>query len=408
MKLLNVTKVSEVKNKLSVQFKNLLKIEEKSVEHSLNYYLAEDVYSKCNVPDFNKSRVDGFAVLFKNCKIAYEMSPVVLNVVGRLEIGDENEVLLNDDECMYVPTGGMIPKNSDAVVMIENTNKLSEDMIAIHKSVTKNENVTLIGDDVKKGTLIIKKGTKIDERIMGILCSQGILKVKVYKKLKVFILSSGDELINYDEQKINVGQTREINSIFCANALKNDSFEIIGTKLIKDDKELYKHEVLKIVNETDANIIITSGGSSKGDKDFTLQVFEEITGNVFCNGISIKPGKPTILASKNDMLFIGLPGHPVSSYMVLKHVILQSFYSAINYEKNNVIIGKLKYNMPNSQGREILCLTKFVKSDDEYLVEPIFYNSSNINTLGVADGYFVIKETVEGLKEGENVEVHLF
>ncbi len=408
MKLLNVLKVEEVKEKLTTNFENLLKVKDIEVTNGLNYYLAEDIYSQCDVPEFNKSRVDGYAVLFNDCKLAYESSPVVLNSVGELNIGDENKVKLDSGECMYIPTGAMLPENTEAVVMIENVDKLGDNLITVHKSVIKNENITFKGDDIRKNTLMFKKGTKIDERIIGTLCSQGILNIKVYEKLKVFILSSGDELIEHNEKEIIIGQTREINSIFIKNALHNDNFEVVGTKLIKDNKNLYKDTILSIIKDSSIDLVITSGGSSKGDKDFTIDVFEEITKNVFCYGIAIKPGKPTILAENNNKLFIGLPGHPVSSYMVLKHIILHSFYNSISYKNNKKLIGKLKYNVPNSIGREMLCLCKLTKEDNEYIVEPIFYNSSNIGILASAHGYFTIKETREGFNAEESVEVNLF
>ncbi len=407
MKLLNVQKVEDVTNNLKIEFEKLIKVESLCTIDAMGYYLAEDVFSPINVPEFNKSRVDGYAVLNKDCKIASESSPAILNYIGELNIGTENNILLKTDECMYIPTGGMLPKNADAMIMIENTEVLNDDMIIINKSSVKNGNITFEGDDVKKNSLVLKKGTLIDERAIGVLCSMGILEIKVYKKMKVFILSTGDELINVNETP-KIGQVRDINSIYCKNALLKNNFEVIGVDMIKDDKELYKEKILNIMDNTDVDLIITSGGSSKGVKDFTIDVFKEITGEVFCEGIGIKPGKPTILAKNDKTLFIGLPGHPVSSYMVLNHIILNSYFKALNVLKKNKIIGKIKHNVANSQGRDMLYLCKVLKENNEHIVEPIYYNSTNIGILSQADGYFVIKETMEGIEKDDKVEVHLF
>ncbi len=407
MKLLNVQKVDDIKEKLVNKIDNILKIIDVDTLNGVDYHLAKDIYSNCNVPAFNKSRVDGYAVLYDDCKISSESSPSIFNYVGEQNIGEENITILKSNECMYVPTGGMIPANAEAMIMIENTEKLGTDIITINKSAVKNENITFVGDDIKKNSLIFKRGTIVDERVLGNLCSLGITKVKVYDKPKVFIISSGDELVLYDELP-NMGQTREVNSIYIKNTLQKFNFNVLGTMLIEDNKGVYKKTIIDIVHKYKPDIILTSGGSSKGDKDYTCQVFEEITNNVFCEGIGIKPGKPTILAEKNNTLFIGLPGHPVSAYLVLIHVIINSFFKSVGFFKKRIIVGKLDQNIVNKNGNEMLYLAKLYLINGEYMVEPIYYNSTNIGVLSWADGYFVIDENTEGLVENSKVEVYLF
>ncbi len=408
VKLLHVQKMEQIKLTLEEKLKNILKTETISVNSALNFYLAEDVYTVENVPSFNKSRVDGYAVKFNDCKLATESSPSMLTYIGELNIGNENTTTLNDNECMYIPTGAMLPLNADAMVMIEHTEKLGEDNIFVNKSVKLNQYITFIGDDVKENTLLIKQGTLIDERVMAVLNSQGITEVKVYSKLKVCILSSGDELVNPSQKEITLGQTREINSVYCANALVNANFDVKTVQLIKDDKQLYKETLEKMLDEYKPEIILTSGGSSKGDKDFTVQVFEQLTNNVFCEGILLKPGKPTILANTAETLFIGLPGHPVSSYLVLKHLVLESFYNSIGFKNKKKVYGTLSENVPNSVGRENIVLCNFEVEDCEVKVTPVYYSSSNIGVLSQVDGYFIIGENLEGKNKGEKVEVNLF
>ncbi len=408
VKLLHVQKMEQIKLTLEAKIKSILKTEIINTDEALNFYIAEDVYTVENVPSFNKSRVDGYAVKFNDCKVASESSPCMLNYIGELNIGSENRTLLGDNECMYIPTGAMLPVNADAMVMIEHTEKLGDSHVFVNKSVKLNQYITFIGDDVKENTLLIKKGVKIDERVIAVLNSQGITKVEVFSKLKVCVLSSGDELVEPSKSTMTVGQTREINSVYCANALKQNNFDLLAIDLIKDDKQLYKETLEKMIDKYKPEIIITSGGSSKGDKDFTVQVFEELTNNVFCEGILLKPGKPTILANTKETLFIGLPGHPVSSYLVLKHLVLESFYNAIGFKNKNKVYGELSENVPNSVGRENIVLCNTSVENLEVKVTPVYYSSSNIGVLSQVDGYFVLSENLEGKNKGEKVEVNLF
>ncbi len=407
MRLLKVQSVENITKILTEKFSEKQRTTKINVLKANSYYLAEDIKSNINVPQFNKSRVDGYAVLSKDCKVASEASPILLELIGSLNIGEENNIVLKENQCMYIPTGGMLPENADAMVMIEHTEKFSENLIGMTKSTTLGQNITLIGDDVKKDTIIAKKGTVINSRLISVLVSLGVFEITVFLKPKVFILSSGDELIDCNDN-LKIGQTREINSIYIDNCLKNYNFEIVGKQLIKDDRELYKNTLLEAINLYSPDIIITSGGSSKGDKDYTVSVFEELTNNVFCEGIGIKPGKPTILADCEEQMFIGLPGHPVSSYMVLHHVILNSYFNSIDHNNSKTTFAKIKHNIANNQGRQNLILVQLVKEANEYFAIPMYYNSTNIFSLAVADGYFVIDENTEGVKENEIVEVYLF
>lgn len=407
MKLLKVQNVHEVSDVLSKKFNGILRKEKINVIDAKGYYLSCDIHSKINVPEYRKSRVDGYAVLTEDCKIASESSPCVLDLVGCLNIGEENKVVLQKNQCMYIPTGGMLPENADSMVMIEHTDMLFEKLIAINKSVKINENLTGVGDDIKIGSVIAKKGRKVDERLIGVLVSLGMFDIEVFSKPKVYLLSSGDELVGVKEN-IKLGQTREINSIFIKNALESSNFEVIKYDLIQDDKVLYKTTIENAIKEYNPDIIITSGGSSKGDKDYTSDIFDDLTSNVFCEGISLKPGKPTILAEKDNRLYIGLPGHPVSSYMVLLHVVLNSFYIGINNKGFRKVYARLSHNVANNQGRESLVLTELVEDDGMYIAKPLYYNSTNIGMLSMADGYFSIGENLEGYKENEIVEVCLF
>ncbi len=402
MKLLKLMDVKEAKYALKEQFEKLLKKVNIDIEKSLGYVLCKDIISEENVPNFRKSTVDGYAIKSNETIGASENMPIPFTLKGELEISSINDILLNNEECMYIPTGGMVPNNADAVVKIEQTERI-DDLIMISKSCYSGENIIEVGEDLKKGTCVLKKGTKLDERSIGVLASLGIYEVPVYDRLRVMIISSGDELIDVRD-KVSIAKNRDVNTYYIKNLLMKNNFEIVGSKLIRDNADLYYNTL----TETEADIYVTSGGSSKGKYDFTYDVFEKITnGGVFCHGISIKPGKPTILASNNNKLYIGLPGHPLSAYFVLQELFIGSFNSVIGYNYNNTIKGKLKSNIAGIDGKRTIMLAKIEYSDGYYVV-PIPFKSSSIVTLPDVDGYFIIREGLEGFNKNTEVEVIKF
>ncbi len=402
MKLLKLMEVNDAKDALNKEFKSILREIDIEIEDSLDYVLCRDIVSSENVPNFRKSTVDGYAIKSKDSAGASETIQVPFTLVGELHISTVNEIILNDEECMYIPTGGMVPSNADCVIKIEEVEKI-DDMIMIGKSGYSGENIVDIGEDLKKGICVLKKGTKLDERSIGVLASLGICKVPVYDKLKAMIVSSGDEIIDVRDT-VSIAKNRDVNSYYIRSILKKNNFEIVATKLIKDDLDLY----YKTLTEAEADIYITSGGSSKGKYDFTYDVFEKITnGGVFCHGISIKPGKPTILATDNNKMYIGLPGHPLSAYFVLQELFINSYNSAIGYNASNIIRGKLKTNIAGNDGKRTIVLAK-IEYDNGYYVTPVQFRSTSIVTLPDVDGYFVIKEGLEGFNKDAEVEVIKF
>ncbi len=402
MKLLKLLEVKDAAYALSKKIESVIREVNVEIEDSLGYVLSRDIISEENVPNFRKSTVDGYAIKSNEAIGATESMSIPFTLVGELHISTVNEVVLDEEECMYIPTGGMVPSNADCVVKIEEAEKI-DDIVMIGKSCFSGENIVDIGEDLKEGVCVLKKGTKLDERSIGVLASLGIYEVPVYDKLRVMIISSGDEIISVRDEA-SIAKNRDVNSYYIRNLLIRNNFEIIESKLIKDDLDIY----YKTLTETEADIYITSGGSSKGKYDFTYDVFEKVTdGGVFCHGISIKPGKPTILASDNNKIYVGLPGHPLSAYFVLQELLINSFNSVIGHIPSNVIKGKLKTNIAGIDGKRTIMLAK-IEYDNGYFITPIQFRSTSIVTLPDVDGYFVIKEGLEGLNKDTEIEVIKF
>jgi len=403
MKLFNVISISDLNNQITNFLKDNFQIIEIDLQESVGDILAEDVYAKEDTPQFYKSTVDGYAVIIQDTLGASESLPSVLKYQGSIEIGETNTSTLESGSCLYLNTGSMLPAGANGVVMIEQTERIeATNEILVYKALANHENVSIPGTDIAKEQLLLEKGQLIDERVQAVLASQGISKVKVYQKLEAIIVSSGNELVSYDSQ-IAMGQIRDINVFLIKGLLQKHGIIVKETFLIKDDITTYT-DVLK---NNQANLYITSGGSSQGNEDYTYDVFHELTNNVFCHGLAVKPGKPTIVAAQDDRLFLGLPGNPVSAYLVLKKTLIAT-YLATQGQKLTTIKARLAHNMAGAPGKDSIILVKISAPANTIIAKPVFYRSSSILALSEADGFFVIKEGLEGVDGGEEVEVILF
>lgn len=407
MDFFDVVSVQEARDKIMENFKGYeFKIEEISILEATDRILAESIYSGINVPEFDRSTVDGYAIKFKDSQGASESVPSLFNILGEVKMGETPKSSIKSGETMYVPTGGMIPEGADGMVMVEYTEKLDEENLMVYKPISFNENIVLKGDDIKKGEIVLKKGRRISPEVVGVLAALGISKVKVYKKPKFYIISTGDEIIDLDEE-LELGKIRDINSYTLYSTIVKLGGKITGKTIIKDDYELLRKEVEKAIAISD--IVLISGGSSVGTRDYTGKVIDSFNGKgVFVHGISIKPGKPTILGEGKGKLIVGLPGHPVSSIIVFKAIVEEYIYKkmgVIDYKLKTKVI--MDFNFPSSPGRETYQMVKLENRDSKIYATPSFGKSGMITLLSNSDGYIIIKPYEEGIYKGEEREVYL-
>ncbi len=383
-----------------------LELEEISIEDSLGRILAKDVVAGEGFPTFDRSVVDGYAVISNDVSGATETMPIFLNKIYEVKMGENVSLELKSGECCYVPTGGMIPKNADTVVMIEHTEILSDKKIAIYKNSQSGKNILKKYSDINVNQVVIKKSEIINEYHIGLLSVLGITKVFVYKKLNVSIISTGDELVPYETQNILDGKIRDSNSNMLKSGCIKYGFNVVEKIHINDDYDLL-NEAVKSAKEK-SNIVLLSGGSSKGKKDFTKNVIENNSKDgILIHGIAIKPGKPTIAAYDNfsKTILIGLPGHSQAAYLIFKLLVLALYekLSGANFNKYKICMGKLTENIPSSQGRKTIQL---VSVSDDFYVTPIYGKSGSTNDLANADGYIVIELNNEGLNKNDIVKVY--
>ena len=399
MKFFKTISLKEAIDKIEEKIEEKLEIEEVLLEKALNRIIAEDIVSTIDLPSFNRSTVDGYAVKAKDIYGASEFSPIPLKNIGDSKMGEENAHKIELGECMYVPTGGMIPGGSDAMVMIEDCENLGDEIL-INKGVSEFSNIIIKGSEVKCEDLLVEVGERITSSHIGVLSSVGICKIKVYKKIKFSIISTGDEIVELGKS-LKIGEVYDINTNAFRALVEEGLGEVTTTFLVKDNLDtlsLTLEEALK-----NANVVLISGGSSVGVRDFTERAIEDIGGEIFIHGLSLKPGKPTIVAKYKNKFIFGMPGHPQSGINVFKALVEPIFLN----RKRIKIYGELGENIYGDPGKTCFINVKLKIESQKILVYPLMSKSSMIRPLLDGDGYISIPDYKEGLYKGELVEVLL-
>lgn len=413
MKLLNVDTLQQARDKLlKAAAGKIPDIEYVSFDESMGRILAKDLLSKENIPDFRKSTVDGYAVKAKDTQGVTESIPVFLEVTEEVAMGKAPEKTLKSGQAAYVPTGGMLPDGADAVVMMEYAEKFDESSIAVYDSVSFGRNVIQIGEDIEQGQKFLKKGCKVRFQEVGVMSSAGFAEVPVFKPWKMTVISTGDELVDALHTPER-GQTRDINTYSLTAAGKKYGFEILEQKVLKDSRECIKEAIENAMHESD--IVIVSGGSSQGDKDYTAGIMDELAScGVLTHGIALKPGKPTILAYDEDTrtVLAGLPGHPVAAVLVFELIIAWLYRKLTGSCEPLKTSARISENVSAAGGKTVCLLVELEEEkkgeDGICTARPVFGKSGLMTMMTRADGYTLIDVNDEGLAKDEIVQVTLF
>ena len=407
MELLKVKTIDEMKKIINETFKALiLEKETIAIGHGLGRVLSSDIVSTIDVPHFDRSVVDGYAVKLTDVQGASNAIPGFLRITGEVEMGKETICILKQGETLYVPTGGMVPAGTEAMIMIEYTEKLGEKDLAVYTNAGANENMMRIGDDIRNGELVFSRGHLLRPQDIGVLSALGYLHIEVYQPPRLSIISTGDEIIRPGETP-KPGQVIDINTPALAAVAKRLGAEVISTAYASDDRQEIRSAVeLGIKN---GDMVILSGGSSMGEKDYTVEVINEL-GEVLLHGLAVKPGKPTILGTVSQKPVIGLPGQPAAAIMVMM-IVLQEFmcrYYGQDLFKYQTVSGVLMENIHAAPGRRTFQTVSITKSENGIEVRPTHGKSGMITLLSYSDGYLEITENEEGKNAGDQVEVTLF
>ena len=401
---LKIKECDEAINIIQELFDENLKPESEEIDVADAYgrILFDDVYSRMDFPPFNKALKDGFAVLSSDSFGASEESPNTLEVIDFLEAGATTDRNVEKGKCIEISTGAAMPEGADAVVMVEYAEK-GEGTVDLLTTATPFQDVAKKGSDIEEGKLILEKGDFLNPGKIGVLLSQGFETIEVFKKPSVGILSSGNE-ITLQGEELEYGKIYDVNGGMIKNDAVSCGADARFLGVMRDDYDEVKEKITESLKEVD--VLFCSGGTSAGLGDVLKHVLDEL-GEVHIHGISVQPGKPTIVGVIDGKIVIGLPGNPVSALMIFNAFVAEPLTRLAGIDRNFELEthkGKITKRIHSQVGR---MQYQLVKVDGEN-VHPIFKDSGAIFSLSTADGYVKIPKLVELVDKGEEVEVYLF
>lgn len=402
--MLEVKTPAEVLALIRNEFKPVGTAEQVSYNEAAGRVLAEDVYAEEYVPDFDRSTVDGYACRAADTFGCSDAIPAILNIAGEVLMGQSADLKLGRDECVYVPTGGAIPAGADCAVMIEYTEDYGDGTVGILKPGAPGMNLIFRGDDVTPGKVILKAGRVLTPQDIGALAAVGKTTVSVISKIRVGVISTGDELVP-PELKPGPGQVRDVNTPLLMSMLKSFGADPVEYGIVVDDEVLLREKIRTAAAECDA--VILSGGSSVGVKDAACRIIEEM-GDLLLHGIAIKPGKPTILGKAGNKPLIGLPGHPVAACMVARLFVLPLLGRLMGIcQEQYTVSAELTESIGANHGRAQVNACVLSRENGRLMASPIRSKAGLITQLAGADGFFIIERDCEGLPKGAAVQVYL-
>ena len=379
------------------------------LHEALDRVIAESPVAPGALPAFPRSAMDGYAVRAADTFGASESLPAYLTVIGESPMGKAPAFEIGKGQAAIIHTGGMLPKGADGVVMIERTQKARENEIEVLRAIAVGENVIQIGEDVKAGEALLSAGHRLRPQDLGGLAAAGITQVRVARRPRVAILATGDEVVRADIEPAP-GQVRDVNTHSIAGLVQRAGGIPIPCGIVPDDFDALYHAARAALDGS--NALVLSAGSSVSTRDMTSQVIDRLgKPGVLVHGVSIKPGKPTILAVCDGKPVFGLPGNPVSALVVADLFITPTLWHMQVLAQPTIhrsVRARLARNIASTPGREDYVQVKLVERGGELWAEPVLGKSNLIFTLVKADGLMVVPLDANGVQEGEMVEVRVF
>ena len=407
--LFNVRTPPDALSVLLAQLPARVQIEEVPTSGALDRVLGEDVHSPGDLPTFRRSTMDGFAVRAADTFGATEGLPAYLEIVDDVFMGRAPKTALGTGQCARIATGGMLPDHADAVVMVEQTQEVGPSTIEALRAVAPGENVVQIGEDVRSGDPILPRGHRLRPQDVGGLVALGITCVPVARRLRVGIVSGGDELVA-PEQEPGPAQIRDINSYTLAALIRRDGHTPSLAGIFPDEYAALESAARAALASND--VVILSAGSSVSARDMTAQVVDSLgEPGVLVHGVSLKPGKPTILGVCAGKPVFGLPGNPVSCMVTYDLFVAPTLahLSGAAAPPRTTVTARLSRNIASATGREDYIQVRLERGrDGGWEAVPVFGKSNLIFTLIRADGMLKVPLDAGGLPAGAQVEVVLF
>ena len=397
-----MTSYEEANEIISKEFSNYkLEIEEVDLSDSTGRILAEDIYSDIDLPPFTNSAMDGFAIKFKPDTTKWK-------IIGEISAGNFKEYNINEGLTVSIMTGGKIPDGADTIIPIEDI-IIEKDTIILKENATfrKGINIRIKGNDLLKNQIALSKNIVIKTRHIAVAASCGKSKLKVYKKLNIAVLATGDELVDITtlpgEDKI-----RSSNLYALLSAINEMNQTGINLGIVKDQEDEIRTRITSFLN-SDNNILITTGGVSVGKYDYVKSIMEELGININFWKANIKPGKPIIFGTYNNgsaiKFVFGLPGNPVSCIVNFLIFIKNNILHLLGVEKDDLFIAELTEDLKKKDGKKHFMRGMFSKNiEGNILVKRVGLQSSgNLAEMGKANCLIIFDEEKRELKTGEKV-----
>jgi putative molybdopterin biosynthesis protein len=375
---------------------------------ALGRVLAVDVSSNVDVPGFDRASMDGFAVNAEDIFNADEQHPVQLKVIDNVEAGDSASRKINRTESVEIATGAPIPIGANAVVMVEFTKRI-ENQVQVFKPVSVGENVTAAGSDIMTGELLLRKSQAIGPREVGLLAAAGVDKVQVFSKPRIAIFSSGNELIKSGET-LDFAKLYDINGPTIVAGVTECGGSPKFHGILPDNYSIIKEQLRSALEEAD--IVISSGSTSSGPGDLIYKIVDELSeSGIIVHGLSLKPGKPVVIGLASNKPIFGLPGYPTSALMIFHILVAPAIrqLAQMTETKAATIQATVPMKFFKARGRrELLPVQLISQSDGSFSAYPMHSGSGAVSSFSLADGFADLPETQEFLEEGETINVELF
>ncbi len=368
------------------------------ISQSLGRVLADDLIADRFVPPFNRSAMDGYAVIAEDTFPANE-EEVLLRLDGVIHAGEVSETSVSRGRCVQIATGSPLPHGADAVVMVEFTERRKEKVL-ITKPVYPGANVSLKGEDIKEGDVVLPRGSHLTPARIGTLAALGKTNVEVYSRPRVTVIPTGKEVVS-PGSPLEPGQIYDVNTYTMEAVLASHGAEVDRHPVVSDE---FKDLMSAITNTLDSDMIVLSGGSSVGEKDLLADILEEL-GEVLFHGVQIKPGKPTLFGVVKNTPVVGMPGYPTSclsnAYIFLAPAIRKM--ARLPQQVERTVLAKLGKRVVSSSGRRQFLTVRI----EDGVAYPVYKHSGAITSIAQADGYIILPLNLDVIDEGEEVKVTL-
>ena len=404
MKLMKVTEPNVVLDLIASNFRPLGE-ETVPLEEAGGRVLAETVYAPEDVPGFNRSTVDGYALAARDTFGAGESLPAMLELAGEVLMGKPAPDIATG-QCVLVHTGGMLPESADAVLMLEDSDVLGS-MVQAYRQIAPGANVVHRAEDLQKGAVALERGHLLRAPELGMLASLGTRQVQVHRRPRVGFFSSGDELVDSHTAVLKPGQIRDSNRLALEYMTAQMDADYISGSILPDEFEIFLEKSKEMLEKVD--FLVFSGGSSVGSRDHTARTMDELgRPGLLVEGIAVQPGKPTLLANCDTKPVMGLPGHPVSAlniFSVFGKAVIDLLQGKSAKFFQPIVKAVLTRNIPSISGRVEYVRVKLTEENGVIKAAPVFGRSGMLRTLAEADGLLIIPAKAEGLTENSEVEI---